>query len=118
MAKFIEDMCQSEDFIEIVDHNYYSNLKPTLFMLRYLGGPTGLWRIYSKRSALSEMIRQIMAFLMLVMLNVGTVLGIYMMIINVLFHKIIKSKTNAGLFFALFLDLTAIFGKIISLRIF
>ena len=90
MAKFSEiDLSPSDDVIETVDHNYYSKLKPTLFMLRYLGGPNGLYRRYSKRWQITKIITQLVAFLMLLALNVGTVLGIIVTI-----HTTLVQKTN------------------------
>ena len=112
MSKFVgPDFPQSEDFIENVDHNYYSKLKPSLFMLRYLGGPPGLWRLHSKRSEILTIVTQTIAFLTLVVLNVGSVFGFYMIIGLVQQQDHVPFQQKTFVFFALFLELTGIIGN-------
>ena len=106
MAKFVEvDLDKSDDSIENMDQNYYHILKPTLYMFRYLGGPTGLWRIYSNRSHIMTIITRVMAFFMLLVINVGTIMGCY-----VTFQMYGLKKTG---FYFLFNGITviAVLGK-------
>ena len=109
MAKFVE-IELNEDCVENVDHNYYAKLKPTLFILRFLGGPTGLWRLYSIRSSILTIISKVLALLMLLILNVGTVMGCYMTIYTNV-HEHFKYTGKTYVFFSLLLDFTGIMGK-------
>ncbi|CAG2179388.1 unnamed protein product, partial [Oppiella nova] len=46
---------------------------PTIFALRFTGGPTGLWRLCRKRHIICQKISQFFAFLFLVAINAGAI---------------------------------------------
>ena len=73
---------------DVINYQFYSMLKPTLFVLRFFGGPTGLWR-FKKCNASPGQYRKVCAVLMLLMYNLGAISNLYF---NV--NAMIRSKSS------------------------
>lgn len=66
---------------DVINYRFYSMLKPTLFALRFLGGPTGLWRFQKCRASPGHY-RRVFAILMLLAYNLGALSNLYYNIIS------------------------------------
>ena len=67
--------------INEINQNYYSMCRPTLFVLRFIGGPPGLWRFKTGKHK-SRIFTKVCAILMLLALNLGIVGELYFAILT------------------------------------
>ena len=64
-------ICNLQSGICEINQNYYTMCRPTLFPLRFIGGPPGLWQF---RSAVQPgKYRQVFALIMMIALNMGAI---------------------------------------------
>lgn len=98
-----------ESVINPPNDHCYRILKPTLFVLRFIGGPTGLWRCRSKNKFISEKISKYAAFLLLIFINGGIVADCVFTYIETI-RPDRKFNDNLNLFFALTLCMTGAVG--------
>src|SRR5947207_2285295 len=82
-----------------VNQNYYQMCRPSLFPLRFIGGPPGLWRLKSA-GIKSRKYRKICSIIMLVAMNLGAVSDAYHFV-RASNSTILTFSQNMNLFFAL-----------------
>jgi hypothetical protein len=87
----------------------YRILKPTLFVLRFIGGPTGLWRHGSKKKFFPEKLSKYAAFLLLISINGGIVVDCVFTYLETI-RPDREFNNNLNLFFALTLCMTGAVG--------
>ena len=71
----MSNICKVEEWLKPknFNHKFYSILKPTIFVLRFIGGPTGLWRLSTERSNFGQKLTTFSALFMLIVINMGAI---------------------------------------------
>ncbi|CAG2105410.1 unnamed protein product [Medioppia subpectinata] len=90
---------------------YYSVLRRTLFLLRFLGAPTGLWHLKSPHSTARSRLSLIGACIMLFASNLGAVGDAYLTIKDIFYMG--QNRTfieNSTMVFLLLLNITGAVG--------
>ena len=102
-------ICDLQTGICDENQNFYSMCKPTLFPLRFIGGPPGLWR-FRRKDTKPRNFRKVCSVVMLLALNFGAIADFLIAIKTSTTHPNYTFSQNMNLFFVLAISISGTLG--------